>query len=181
MSWNIAVASQLILLVLAPGPNATLSPTSLTFSSEPIGTRSKVQAVTLTNNGTTTLNITKIKIGGKNAGDFAQTHSCGTSLAEGANCSINVTFKPSASGTRTAVVSVTDNAPYSPQTVSLSGEGTAGRCSPEGAQCPLQRPPCCPGLMCVLEGDRAFCAGKPSEHDPRPGSFWDGVKLDNIE
>jgi hypothetical protein len=181
MPWKIAVVSQLMWLVLAPGPNATLSPTSLTFSTQPIGIRSKAQTLTLKNNGTATLNITKISIGGKDAGDFAQTHTCGTMLSEGATCSINVTFKPTASGTRTTTLSVTDNAADSPQMVSLSGTGTAGRCTPAGAQCPPQRPPCCPGLMCVLEGDRAFCEGKPSEHNPRADSVWDRLNPNTIE
>lgn len=122
-----------------------------------------------------------ISIGGKNAGDFAQTHTCGTMLSEGSSCSIDVTFKPTSSGTRTAAVSVTDNATDSPQMVSLSGTDTAGSCTPAGAQCPPQRPPCCPGLMCVLEGDRAFCAGKPSEHNPRADSFWDRLNPNKLD
>src|SRR5207248_11560613 len=43
----------------------------------------------------------------------------------GANCSINVTFTPTALGARTGTLSVTDNAGGSPQTVALSGNGTA--------------------------------------------------------
>ena len=30
-------------------------------------------------------------------------------------------------------------------------------CTGKGSQCPPQRPPCCPGLVCTFEGDRAFC------------------------
>jgi hypothetical protein len=50
---------------------------------------------------------------------------------------------------------------------------------PKGAE--YNRALCCPGLMCVLEGDRAFCEGKPSEHNPRADSFWDGVDPNKIE
>src|SRR5205823_787471 len=46
-------------------------------------------------------------------------------LAAGANCSINVTFTPTASGAWTGTLSVTDNAGGSAQTVALSGNGTA--------------------------------------------------------
>src|SRR5205823_4427767 len=46
-------------------------------------------------------------------------------LAAGANCSINVTFTPTASGARTGTLSATDHACRSPQTVPLSGNGTA--------------------------------------------------------
>src|SRR5205814_642530 len=108
------------------GPNATLSPTSLTFSTQAIGTTSLPKTVILKNVGTTTLTITGIAITGTNASDFAQTHTCGSSLAAGANCSISVRFTPAVLGTRTAALSVTDNAAGSPQKVALSGMGVNG-------------------------------------------------------
>src|SRR5207247_2019141 len=108
------------------GPNATLSPTSLTFSTQAIGTTSAAKTLTLKNTGTTTLTITGIAITGINARDFAQTHTCGSSLAAGANCSISVRFTPAVLGTRTAALSVTDNAAGSPQKVALSGMGVNG-------------------------------------------------------
>jgi probable HAF family extracellular repeat protein len=112
------------------GPNATLSPTSLTFSTQAIGTTSAAKTVTLKNTGTTSLTISSIAITGTNAGDFAQTHTCGSTLAAGASCRISVTFKPTASGTRRAAVSITDNAAGSPQKVTLSGIGTTAKLSP---------------------------------------------------
>src|SRR5574340_664813 len=69
-------------------------------------------------------------ITGSNAGDFAQSNSCGSSLATNASCTINVTFTPTASGARTASISVTDNASGSPQTVSLTGTGLAPAATP---------------------------------------------------
>jgi hypothetical protein len=69
------------------------------------------------------LSITSIAVTGTNAGDFAQTNTCGSSVAAAANCTISVTFTPSASGTRTASLSITDNASGSPQTVSPTGTG----------------------------------------------------------
>src|SRR5205814_1447237 len=59
------------------GPNATLSSTSLTFSTQAIGTTSAAKTVTLKNTGTAILTISSIAITGTNAGDFAQTHTCG--------------------------------------------------------------------------------------------------------
>lgn len=108
-----------------PTPTATLSTGSLVFSGQNIGSTSTVQAVTLSNTGNATLNITGIAVTGTNAGDFAQTNTCGSSVVAGTNCAINVIFTPSASGNRSALISVTDNASGSPQTVSLSGTGTA--------------------------------------------------------
>ena len=115
---------------LTSTPSAALSPTSLTFSTQAIGTTSAANAITLKNTGATSLTITGIAITGTNAGDFAQTHTCGGSLAAGASCSISATFKPTASGTRTAALSVTDNAAGSPQKVPLSGIGTTAKLSP---------------------------------------------------
>ena len=112
------------------GPNATLSPTSLAFSTFGIGTTSAAKVVTLKNNGTASLSISSIVITGANAGDFAQTHTCGSSLASGASCSIRLTFKPTASGIRTAALGVTDNAAGSPQKTALSGTGTTAKLSP---------------------------------------------------
>ena len=107
------------------GTTAKLSPTSLSFGTVEVGTASAAKTVTLTNVGTTTLSIIGIAITGTNAGDFAQTHTCGSSLAAGGSCAINVKFKPTASGTRTAALSVSDSAAGSPQKVALYGVGAA--------------------------------------------------------
>lgn len=102
-------------------PSATLSPASLTFGGQLVGTTSAVQSTTLTNTGNAPLTISAISV----TGDFAQTNTCGTTLAAGASCSINVTFTPAAVGTRSGSVTVTDNASGSPHGVSLIGTGTA--------------------------------------------------------
>jgi hypothetical protein len=108
------------------GPTVVLSPTSLTFASQNVGTTSTPQTITLTNDGNATLAISSITITGTNPGDFAETNSCGASVAVGANCTISVTFTPTATGTRTASVSVADNAAGSPQTATLTGTGIGG-------------------------------------------------------
>jgi len=102
-------------------PAAAISPTSLTFGSQATGTSSASQALTLTNSGTVTLTLTGITITGTNAGDFSQTNTCGTTLAATAKCAINVVFSPTAGGTRTASISIADNAPGNPQLVALTG------------------------------------------------------------
>jgi hypothetical protein len=91
-----------------------------------VGTTSAAQSVTLTNTGTATLNITGIGLAGTNSGDFSETSTCGSSVAAGANCSIGVTFAPTATGSRSASVFISDNASGSPQTISLSGTGVPG-------------------------------------------------------
>ena len=48
----------------------------------------------------------------------------GLTLAPGTSCDMSITFNPTASGTRTAALTVTDNAPGSPQTAPLTGTGS---------------------------------------------------------
>jgi len=69
------------------------------------------------------MTISSITITGTNPANFAQTNNCGTSLGAGSFCTINVTFTPSSNGAKSAKVSIADNAPKSPQTVTLSGTG----------------------------------------------------------
>jgi hypothetical protein len=110
----------------AAAPVVNLSPTSLAFGKQRVGTTSTAQTVTLSNMGKATVSITGFALTGTYAGNFAQTNNCGKSLAAGvnSNCTISVTFTPSATGTEAALLSITDNASGSPQTVSLSGTGT---------------------------------------------------------
>jgi len=105
-------------------PAANLSSGSLTFPSEPVGNPSPAQAISLSNPGSAALSISSITLAGTNPGDFAQTNTCGSSVAVGGTCSINVTFTPTATGARSAGLTLTDNAAGSPQTVSLAGTGT---------------------------------------------------------
>jgi len=105
------------------GTTAKLLPRSLNFGTVAIGATSAAKTVTLTNVGTTALTITGKTISGTNAGDFARTNTCGSSLAASASCTFSVTFKPTASGTRTAALSISDNASGSPQKVALTGTG----------------------------------------------------------
>jgi hypothetical protein len=106
------------------GTYIQLSPTSLNFGNQPVGTKSLPKKITLSNKGSVAVSITGISITGTNAGDFAETNTCGTSVAAGASCFITVTFTPSATGKRSASVSVTDNGGGSPQKVGLAGTGT---------------------------------------------------------
>lgn len=110
-----------------PAPAVLLNPTSLAFGSQRVGTTTAAQSVTLTNSGTAALTIGSIGLGGANPGDYAQTSDCpigpGT-LAAGGSCTISVTFTPGATGSRSATVTISDDAAGSPHTVALSGTGT---------------------------------------------------------
>jgi hypothetical protein len=119
-----APASPQKLSLTGIGTYVQLTPTSLNFGNQPVGTRSLAKRITLSNKGSVAVSITSISTTGANAADFAQTNTCGNSVAAGASCFINVTFKPSATGKRTAAVSVSDNGGGSPQRVGLTGTGT---------------------------------------------------------
>ena len=102
-------------------PAVMLSPASLTFAHQLLGTTSAPQIVTLTNTGNDDLTIASISIAGT---DFAATPSCPQTLPAGANCAIAVVLAPTTTaGLHQAQLQVTDNAPDSPQQVSLTGYG----------------------------------------------------------
>lgn len=105
----------------ATAPVLSLSSASLAFGSQTVGTSSTSQTITLTSGGSTALTLNSITITGSNAGDFTRTTTCGSSLAVGASCAVTVTFTPTASGSRSASVTISDDAPDSPQNVTLSG------------------------------------------------------------
>jgi hypothetical protein len=132
LSDNAAGSPQTISLTgTAVAPAITLSASSLTFSAQPAGTASTPQNVTLSNSGTTSLGISGIVLNGANPTDFIETNNCPQSLGVSASCLITVKFDPAASGpaSRTASVSVSDNAPQSPETIALSGTVTVAAVS----------------------------------------------------
>ena len=99
----------------------SLSPTSLSFGAQANGTTSGAQQVTVTNSGTGPLILSSIQT----TSEFAATNTCGAAIAPAATCTIQVTFTPSASGTQTGTLTITDNAPDSPQTVPLTGNAAS--------------------------------------------------------
>lgn len=98
-------------------------PTSLAFGNVPVRTISQPQVVTVTNTGTAPLTINSIGLSGANANQFSQNNLCPPSLAPGANCTINVTFRPGSRGNKTANLNVNVAAPATSKTVTLTGTG----------------------------------------------------------
>ena len=125
----------------SPAPGVGFAPTSLGFGNQLLSTASTPMTVTLTNTGTAALTISSFGASGDFAATSSGANACPTSpatLAAGANCTIDVTFTPTVSGARTGTLSVVDNAGGSPQTVALTGNGTAapnfGLTGPAGTQ-----------------------------------------------
>jgi hypothetical protein len=106
------------------GANGVLTPSSLAFGTQPVGTTSPPQPVTLTNpvNGVSAaLSISVTQITGD--GFAIAQNTCGSSLAEGMSCTVSITFRPSGPGPRSGSLAMFDNAPGGLQTASLSGSG----------------------------------------------------------
>jgi VCBS repeat protein/HYDIN/CFA65/VesB family protein/centrosomal CEP192-like protein len=120
--------------------SVSLTPTSLNFGDENIGSKSKPQNATLTNVGPSNLVIQQIGINGNNPGDFTQTNNCPSSLPANQSCQIKVTFDPTASGSRSASLYVDYKGLGSPQTVALSGTGVdlTVTLTPSSMKFPLQ-------------------------------------------
>jgi hypothetical protein len=105
----------------APAPATVLSPASLNFTSQEVGTLSKPQTVTLTNSGSVNVASISIAITGTNAESFAQTNTCGILLRPGSSCTISVIFQPKAAGAASATLTIGNNLISSLQFVTLSG------------------------------------------------------------
>jgi alpha-1,3-glucanase-like protein/F5/8 type C domain-containing protein/HYDIN/CFA65/VesB family protein/centrosomal CEP192-like protein len=103
---------------VAPGPILSTNPTALSFPGTVVGSSAAAQAVTVTNTGTTSANVSAVTA----TGDFSQTNNCGA-LAVNASCTVTVAFRPTAAGTRNGTVTITSNANNNPTTVSLTGSG----------------------------------------------------------
>ena len=118
-----------LMAVLLNNP-VTVSPASLTFPTQVLGTTSAPQTVTLTNGAPNSLTIPGINIGGTNMNDFSiptASNTCGTALAGNASCTVGVVFNPTSVNNRTATLIFTD---AGTQTVALNGVATAVMLSP---------------------------------------------------
>ncbi len=104
-------------------------PNPVVFPAQAPGTSSAQVLDEIGSDGDTALKISNLVLGGANASDFQMTtaglggNDCAiTALAPGSLCYVGLTFSPpaSATGTRTATLTLTDNAPDSPQTVNIT-------------------------------------------------------------
>jgi len=112
-------------MALLSVPIAQLSTTELLFGNRHVGTASDPLPVTLTNTGRASMAVSSVAVTAGGA-EFAQTNNCGMSVAANAGCTVQVTFTPSAAGSRVGLLSITDDATGSPHTVVLTGAGVIG-------------------------------------------------------
>src|SRR6202023_281189 len=104
--FSLVVCGVLLLAACGGSPTASLSVLSISFGNQVVDTASAGQAITLSNTGSAGLRIVGIAV----ALPFTQTNTCGSSLAAGATCTINVTFAPTTEGDFSSHLSITDNA-----------------------------------------------------------------------
>jgi hypothetical protein len=108
---------------------AALSAASLTFPAQAVGTPSTPQTVTVVDLGSASLTVSNVNA----TGDFSVQDGCTSPVAPaGGTCALQITFTPTALGTRTGNLTITDNSVGSPRTVQLAGLGgqTAATPSP---------------------------------------------------
>ncbi len=97
---------------------ATLTPTTVNFPATPVRTASAPIAVTLSNTGNAPMGVGPITIV---VGDFTETNNCPLVLAAGANCTVNVTFRPTGMGAGQGTLDVSNTAPGGTVFVNMTG------------------------------------------------------------
>lgn len=107
--------------VSVASPGISVTPVALSFASQNVNTTSAFQTVTVKNTGTAALSLSGISLSGTNATAFKLTNGCGTTLAAGASCAIQVQFAPVVTGSMTATLVIASNASTTPQVISLTG------------------------------------------------------------
>ncbi len=118
-SYNMGPSQTLALAGTGTAPAASITPASLSFSSQVLGTTSNAKTVTVQNTGTGPLQVSSVVA----SGPFAQTNTCTGAVAPGSSCTISVTFSPTAVGSASGTLTISDNA--GTQSAGLSGSGSA--------------------------------------------------------
>ncbi len=102
------------------------SPSSVNVGDELVGTQGISQRIWIRNRGTAPLILADVSV----TGDFSVRNDCTTPLAPYQYCYLWVTLTPSQIGSRSGVVTITDNAPGSPHKINLTGNGIASYAAP---------------------------------------------------
>ena len=115
---------QQAVLLFGTGTAVSVTPLSITFGATTVGTAAPGRKVTFQNVGSTAMSPVTFNIEGTNQADFSiKNNTCGQTVGAGVTCTLNVVFKPTATGTRTATLNIGDPDPTGPQVVTLTGTG----------------------------------------------------------
>jgi phosphotransferase system HPr-like phosphotransfer protein len=122
-STNYSAAPTVTQTVNANGPLVTVSPSNIAFGTVTLGSIT-TKNITVTNIGTAPVTINQPLISivqGGNSNEFVAVSLCPSSLAAGNNCTITIAFVAGPFYTpQTATLEIMDNAPGSPQPVTLT-------------------------------------------------------------
>jgi hypothetical protein len=145
--------------ITAPsGPTLTASTSNVSFGNQAVGTTSAAHALTISNTGGSAAAISSIAA----SAHFAQTNTCGATLAAGASCTVDVTFSPTTAGAASGSVTLASNATNSPTTIALSGTGTSATTNL--------------ALAAVMTaGSTAPGYPATNANDGNSGSYWESV------
>lgn len=98
----------------------TITPAKIEFGPQALNSESRPATITVANRSNSSVPLTEVISSGI---DFISKNDCGRQLAPGAQCQIQVVFKPVISGERMGVVEVLDAGSDNPYFVTLSGTG----------------------------------------------------------
>jgi len=134
----------------ATAPIFSVSPASLTFPNQQVGTTSATKTLAITNTGSAFLHFSSIVFGGGAAADYGMpTNDCGGAggIAPGATCHVGVDFTPGAIAlvTPTSSSPTTPQAPRRPSACSVRASRPTRRASaPAPTACSSRTPPSAP-------------------------------------
>ena len=132
-----------VVTITYAAPTADESASTVTFGTQPQGTVSAPQTLTVTNNGSAPLVVWDTTLGGENPDDYVVGNGCADPVAVGDSCELSVRFAPSAAGPSSATLTLDTNTATAPAGVTLSGtggalpQGPAGPAGPAGPQGPI--------------------------------------------
>jgi hypothetical protein len=110
-------------------------PVSLAMPDQAVGTSSATRTIGVSNVGAALVTVASIV--SSNAGEFPLGGATCTTVAAGATCGFDITFRPAATGPRSATITLASNGGGSPQSVVVTGTGVAGTPPPTGATATL--------------------------------------------
>jgi probable HAF family extracellular repeat protein len=110
-------------LYLVHGTVLALTPRSVAFGALPVNATSAAKSVAVKNTSSQPVTMTGTTLTGAAAGQFAYSDNCGQSLAGHASCKIQVTFRPTSKGAKSAKLNVNGGG-GGLTVVKLTGTGT---------------------------------------------------------
>lgn len=114
--------SSVAVLSIEPAAVLVTSPSSWSFGSVAVGTKSLAESFVLSNSGTASLAISSIQMVTGQAFTVSA-NTCGSSIAPGASCSVSVTFTPSSTGAASDSVQIIYGSPATTQSIGVTGQG----------------------------------------------------------